>query len=118
MAPAILVISFYVFATASSVGIPAPAEKDCRFSCLLHHAVGFAVVRLPGRVGEVVRPLYLARKGSAQCAIGTIVVERVFDMLTMRPLAFPSRPAALRRPPRREPGSVRPAALLGRSGRA
>jgi len=64
-----------------------PEKKDCRFSCLFQAtAVGFAVsFVLPGRVGEVVRPLYLARKEGIRpgYAIGTIVVERVFDMLTM-----------------------------------
>ncbi|MDH4196952.1 MAG: flippase-like domain-containing protein [Candidatus Aminicenantes bacterium] len=64
-----------------------PEKEGIRFANLFAAtAVGFAVsFVLPGRVGEVVRPLYLARKEGIRpgYAIGTIVVERVFDMLTM-----------------------------------
>jgi uncharacterized protein (TIRG00374 family) len=39
----------------------------------------------PGRIGEVVRPLYLAQKEKISKAftIGTVLVERIFDILTM-----------------------------------
>jgi uncharacterized protein (TIRG00374 family) len=50
------------------------------------NAVGFAVSCVfPGRIGELVRPLYLAQKEKCRkgFAIGTIVVERMFDMFTM-----------------------------------
>ncbi len=50
------------------------------------NAVGFAVnFSLPGRVGEVIKPLYLARKENIRkgFALGTVVVERIFDMFTM-----------------------------------
>jgi uncharacterized protein (TIRG00374 family) len=50
------------------------------------NAVGFGVNSIfPGRVGELVRPLYLAQKEKCRTgfAMGTIVVERIFDMLTM-----------------------------------
>ncbi len=48
--------------------------------------VGFATsMVLPGRVGEVVRPLYLARKEDlpAGFCIGTVLVERIFDIFVM-----------------------------------
>jgi uncharacterized protein (TIRG00374 family) len=50
------------------------------------NAVGFGVSSVfPGRIGEIVRPLYLAQKEGCRkgFAIGTIVVERMFDMFTM-----------------------------------
>jgi uncharacterized protein (TIRG00374 family) len=62
-------------------------KKEVKFwSMFAGNAVGFAVnFSLPGRVGEVVRPLYLARKEKIRkgFALGTIVVERIFDMFTM-----------------------------------
>jgi uncharacterized protein (TIRG00374 family) len=50
------------------------------------NAVGFGVTSVfPGRIGELVRPLYLAQKERCRkgFAMGTIVVERMFDMFTM-----------------------------------
>jgi uncharacterized protein (TIRG00374 family) len=50
------------------------------------NAVGFAVnFSLPLRVGELIKPLYLAQKEKIRkgFAVGTIVVERIFDMFTM-----------------------------------
>ncbi|MCK7483928.1 MAG: flippase-like domain-containing protein [Candidatus Moduliflexus flocculans] len=47
--------------------------------------VGFTVSAvLPGRLGELAKPLHLARKEGLRrgFAIGTVVVERVFDALT------------------------------------
>ncbi len=54
-----------------------------RFSA---NAVGFTVTFLfPGRLGELIRPLYLAQKEKINrgFALGTIVVERIFDLFTM-----------------------------------
>jgi len=53
-----------------------------RFSA---NAVGFTVNFIfPGRLGELVRPLYLAQKEEIKkgFTVGTIVVERIFDILT------------------------------------
>jgi uncharacterized protein (TIRG00374 family) len=50
------------------------------------NAVGFTVTYLfPGRIGELIKPLYLARKENCRpgFAIGTVVVERIFDVFTM-----------------------------------
>lgn len=50
------------------------------------NVVGFTVTFLfPGRLGELVKPLYLAQKEdmSKGYVIGTVVVERIFDMSTM-----------------------------------
>ncbi len=54
-----------------------------RFSA---YAIGFTVSFIfPGRLGELVRPLYLAQKEkmSKGYVIGTIVVERTFDIIIM-----------------------------------
>lgn len=62
-------------------------KRDVKFRNLFSAiAVGFAVSYvLPGRVGEIVRPLYLARKENVRAGfvIGTVVVERIFDIITM-----------------------------------
>ncbi|MBM3294832.1 MAG: flippase-like domain-containing protein [Candidatus Aminicenantes bacterium] len=62
-------------------------KADVRFYNLFAaNAVGFTVTfLLPGRIGEIVKPLYLARRERCRAgfAIGTIVVERIFDMMTM-----------------------------------
>ncbi len=50
------------------------------------NAVGFTVTFLfPGRLGEVVKPLYLAQKEGMKkgFVLGTVVVERMFDIFTM-----------------------------------
>ena len=62
-------------------------KKEVKFGNMFAgNAVGFAVnFSLPGRVGEVIKPLYLARKEKIRTgfALGTVVVERIFDMFTM-----------------------------------
>lgn len=50
------------------------------------NAVGFTVsLTFPGRLGEVVKPLYLAQKEKMPkgFVLGTAVVERIFDIFTM-----------------------------------
>jgi uncharacterized protein (TIRG00374 family) len=65
----------------------APEKLDVRFRNLVAaNVVGFTVSALfPGRIGELVKPLYLARKENLRpgFAVGTVVVERIFDMFTM-----------------------------------
>ncbi len=62
-------------------------KRDVKLKNLLSAtAIGFAVSYvLPGRVGEIVRPIYLARKENVRVGfvIGTVVVERIFDVITM-----------------------------------
>lgn len=74
--------------------------RAIRWNCLLKHekkgvsfynrfagnAVGFAITALfPGRLGELVKPLYLAQKEDLKkgFVIGTVVVERMFDLFIM-----------------------------------
>ena len=61
-------------------------KLDVRFRNLVAgNIVGFTVTDLfPGRLGELVKPLYLARKEGLRpgFAVGTVVVERIFDMST------------------------------------
>jgi uncharacterized protein (TIRG00374 family) len=54
------------------------------FSRFAASAVGFTVNFIfPGRLGEIVRPLYLAQKEDIKKGfmIGTVVVERIFDII-------------------------------------
>ncbi len=64
-----------------------PEKRDVKFYNLLAgQAIGFTVtLLLPGRLGEIVKPLYLARKEkiSDGFALGTVVVERIFDIIAM-----------------------------------
>ncbi|MBS3819184.1 flippase-like domain-containing protein [bacterium] len=62
-------------------------KKGIRFySKFAGNAVGFTVnFVFPGRIGELVRPLYIAQKENMKkgFVVGTIVVERIFDIFTM-----------------------------------
>jgi len=62
-------------------------KKNVKFSNRFSsYAVGFTVSFIfPGRLGELIRPLYLAKKEkmSKGYVIGTIVVERTFDIIIM-----------------------------------
>ncbi|MBN1222491.1 MAG: flippase-like domain-containing protein, partial [Candidatus Aminicenantes bacterium] len=61
-------------------------KKKTRFyNRFAANTVGFTVSFIfPGRLGELVRPVYLAQKEGIKkgFAVGTIVVERIFDILT------------------------------------
>lgn len=63
-----------------------PVKPDLRFGKTVEATtVGFTITLLfPARVGEVVRPIYLARAEnlSPGYLMGTIVVERTFDLFT------------------------------------
>jgi uncharacterized protein (TIRG00374 family) len=62
-------------------------KVDVRFRNLVAaNIVGFTVnFVFPGRLGELAKPLYLARKEDLKpgFTIGTVVVERLFDVVTM-----------------------------------
>ena len=62
-------------------------KKDVHFYNLFAgNAIGFTVTYLlPGRLGEIVKPLYVARKEGVRAGftLGTVIVERIFDMFTM-----------------------------------
>lgn len=62
-------------------------KKGVRFfNMFAGNAVGFTVTLIfPGRLGELVKPLYLAQKEemSKGFVLGTAVIERMFDMFTM-----------------------------------
>jgi uncharacterized protein (TIRG00374 family) len=62
-------------------------KKDIRiYSLWTGNAVGFTVTYVfPGRLGELIKPLYVARKEGMRpgFVIGTAVVERIFDIFTM-----------------------------------
>jgi len=56
------------------------------FNRFAGNAIGFTITFLfPGRLGELVKPLYLAKKENIRkgFVLGTVVVERMFDIFTM-----------------------------------
>jgi uncharacterized protein (TIRG00374 family) len=56
------------------------------FSRFAANAVGFTVTYiLPGRLGELVKPMYLSRKENIPdgFVLGTVVVERIFDIFAI-----------------------------------
>jgi uncharacterized protein (TIRG00374 family) len=76
----------YVTRAARWHVLVAREKIDVRFRNLVAaNIVGFTVnFVFPGRIGELVKPLYLARRESLRpgFAVGTVVVERLFDMAT------------------------------------
>jgi uncharacterized protein (TIRG00374 family) len=62
-------------------------KLDVRFRSLVAaNAVGFTVSAVfPGRLGELAKPIFLARKEGIRAgfAVGTVVVERLFDAITL-----------------------------------
>ncbi|MCX7974930.1 MAG: flippase-like domain-containing protein [Candidatus Aminicenantes bacterium] len=61
-------------------------SKISLWNLFASNAVGFTVTFLfPGRLGELVKPLYLAQKEGIKkgFVLGTVVVERTFDIFTM-----------------------------------
>jgi glycosyltransferase 2 family protein len=84
----LLVPSYFVTRAARWHVLIAPEKLDVRFRNLVAaNIVGFTVSALiPGRLGEVVRPLYLVRREGGGLrkgfAISTIVIERIFDLTT------------------------------------
>ncbi len=68
------------------IGVELPAGKLLAIS-----SVGFmAILALPARLGELVRPALLRKKGhvSASAVLGTVAVERVVDGLIVSLLVF------------------------------
>jgi uncharacterized protein (TIRG00374 family) len=82
----LLVPFFYITRAARWHVLIAPEKLNVRFRNLVAaNLVGFTVSAVvPGRLGEVVRPLYLARREGLRkgFAISTIVIERIFDLTT------------------------------------
>jgi len=63
-----------------------PMAKIDQLSLFSVTSVGFlAIIAIPARVGELVRPYLIAQKSCVpiSSALGTIIVERVFDCLTV-----------------------------------
>jgi len=66
--------------------ILSPMEKIDQLSLFSVTSVGFlAIIAFPARVGELARPYLIANKSKIgmTAAVGTIIVERVFDCLTV-----------------------------------
>jgi len=68
-----------------------PFEKIGQFDLFAVTSVGFlAVVAIPARIGELARPFLITGKSSIRmaAALGTVVVERIFDILTVLAIFF------------------------------
>jgi glycosyltransferase 2 family protein len=66
--------------------ILSPLEKINQLSLLSATCVGFfAIVAIPARLGELARPILITQKSHIKmsAAVGTIVVERIFDGLSI-----------------------------------
>jgi len=84
--------------------ILSPLEKINQVSLLSATCVGFfAIVAIPARIGELARPILITQKSRVKmsAAVGTIVVERIFDGLSILaitsfvPLFLPDLPVWL-----------------------
>jgi len=68
-----------------------PFEKIGQFDLFAVTSVGFlAVVAIPARMGELARPYLITGKSTIRmaAALGTVVVERLFDILTVLAIFF------------------------------
>jgi uncharacterized protein (TIRG00374 family) len=68
-----------------------PFEKIGQFDLFAVTSVGFlAVVAIPARIGELARPYLITGKSAIRmaAALGTVVVERIFDILTVLAIFF------------------------------
>ena len=82
----LLIASTYVIRAARWRALLAPVHPSARFSSLFAAtALGFAAVFLMGRTGEIVRPVALSSKEHVRpsASFATILVERIFDMVTV-----------------------------------
>ncbi|HRT27965.1 MAG TPA: lysylphosphatidylglycerol synthase transmembrane domain-containing protein [Syntrophales bacterium] len=69
----------------------APLDKIGQFDLFAVTSVGFlAVVAVPARLGELARPYLIAGKSNVSMAValGTVFVERIFDILTILAVFF------------------------------
>jgi uncharacterized protein (TIRG00374 family) len=60
--------------------------KTSLYNRFAANAIGFTVTDLiPGRIGELIRPLFLAQKEEMKkgFVISTVIIERIFDVFTM-----------------------------------
>jgi uncharacterized protein (TIRG00374 family) len=85
---AVLLSAFHYLTRSLRWQVLIAREKlNVRFRNLVAaHILGFTTSAVfPGRLGELVKPLYLARKESIRAgfAVGTVVVERIFDAVTL-----------------------------------
>ena len=67
-----------------------PLEKIDQFSVFSVTCVGFlAIAAIPARIGELARPYLISKRSSIKmsAALGTIIVERILDMLTVLAMA-------------------------------
>jgi uncharacterized protein (TIRG00374 family) len=85
---AVLLSAFHYLTRSLRWQVLIAQEKlNVRFRNLVAaHILGFtANAVFPGRLGELVKPLYLSRKEGIRAgfAVGTVVVERIFDAITL-----------------------------------
>lgn len=84
----VIMVPFHFFTRAVRWKVLLKQEKPdvSIYNCFAANAVGFSVTMIfPGRLGELVKPLYLSQKEEIGkgFSIGTVVVERIFDVFTM-----------------------------------
>jgi glycosyltransferase 2 family protein len=85
-AATLLIASTYAIRAARWRALLAPVHPGARYSSLFAAtALGFAAVFLFGRTGEIVRPVALSSKEHVRpsASFATILVERIFDMMTV-----------------------------------
>lgn len=81
----VLVFSHYLRAERWKLFLPDPEKKVFRSTLFAGVILGYIVNYLVPRLGEISRPVYVAKKSglSPGTLIGTIVAERLFDLLIL-----------------------------------
>jgi uncharacterized protein (TIRG00374 family) len=85
-AATLLIVSTYAIRAVRWRALLAPVHPGAHFGSLFATtALGFAAVFLLGRTGEIVRPVALSSKEHVRpsASLATILVERIFDMVTV-----------------------------------
>lgn len=87
---AMLLLSHYLRAERWRMLLPEKQEQISRFSLFTSVMLGYFMNNFIPRLGELSRPVYLAKKEDLNAGnlIGTIVAERLFDLLVMLALMF------------------------------
>lgn len=80
-----LVLSHYLRAERWKLFVPDPEKKVYRSTLFAGVMLGYVVNYIVPRLGEISRPVYVAKKNglSPGILIGTIVAERLFDIFIM-----------------------------------
>lgn len=86
----LLVLSHYIRAERWRLLLPDEFQKTNRSTLFAGVMLGYVVNNIIPRLGEISRPVYVSKKTGLKSGIliGTVVIERVFDIITLLCIAM------------------------------